>query len=90
MRVVRRDSVVDPKQLITSVGVALHRLWRTGEQLFVGELAEIPRTGLQFEIEFIQRNCSMVHDDLMERPPFGHAAVIAADIRNELIAPLFN
>ena len=90
MRVSRRHRIADAEQLELALRIAHDRLRFSSKQLVVRNFAEIARGWLQLEIKLVERDGAVIDDDLVNRPLLGDAAVIAADMGDDLVAALFS
>lgn len=89
MGIARGDRIADPEEPVGAIRIALDRLGGSRKQGVVGDFAKVLRAGLEVEIKVIQRDRAVVDDDLVDGPRFRHAAIIAADMGDKLIAVSF-
>src|SRR5690349_12416687 len=86
MRVAGRDRIADAEELEQTFGVAVQHLRPAGEEVVLRHLSEVRGQGPEREIELVERDRAMVDHHLIEAPALCYAAIVAADVRDELIA----
>lgn len=86
MGVARRHGIANAEQLEAAAWIADHRLRHSADELVVGQFPEVAGVRLEVVVDVIQRDGAVVDDHLVDQAFLVHAAVIAANVRDQFVA----